>query len=69
MKLGPVTKPDKRHKTTSKIFEVNVTSEHCDVIVIFRFFGHFGAVRRQDSGHRVRKSYVFSNNNLLPYKN
>ena len=69
MKLGPVTKLDKRNKTTSKKFDDDVMSENCDVIVIFRIFGQFGAVRRPDSGHRVCKSYVFSNRNLLPYKN
>ena len=65
MKLGPVTKLDKRNKTTSKKFDVDVMSENCDVIVIFRIFGQFGAVRRPDSGHRVCKSYVFSNSNLF----
>ena len=69
IKLGPVTKLDKRNKTTSKKIDVDVMSENCDVIVIFRIFGQFGAVRRPDSGHRVCKSYVFSNSNLLSYKN
>ena len=69
MKLGLVTKFDKRNKTTSKKFDGNVMSENCDVIVIFRIFGHFGAVWRLDSGHRVCRSYVLSNSNLLPYKN
>ena len=69
MKLGPATKLDKRNKTTSKKVDVDVMSENCDVIVIFRIFGQFGAVRRPDSGHRVCKSYVFSNSNLLSYKN
>ena len=48
MKLGPVTKLDKRNKTTSKKFDVDVMSENCDVIVIFRIFGQFGAVWRPD---------------------
>ena len=69
IKPGPVTKPDKRNKTTSKKFDVDVVSENCDVIVIFRIFGQFGAVRRPDSGHRVCKSFFFSNSNLLSYKN
>ena len=43
--------------------------ENCDAIVISRIFGQFGAVRRLDSGHRVCKSYVFSNSNLLSNKN
>ena len=53
MKLGPVTKLDKRNKTTSKKFDVDVMSENCDVIVIFRIFGQFGAVRRPGSRHGV----------------
>ena len=53
MKLGPVTKIDKRNKRMSEKFDVNVMSENCDVIVIFRIFGQFGAVWRPDSGHRV----------------
>ena len=69
MKLGPVTKLDKRNKTVSKEFDVDVMSGNFDVIVIFRIFGQFGAVRRPDSGHRVCISYVFSNSNLLSYKN
>ena len=63
MKVGPVTKVHKRNKITS------VMSGNCDVIVISLIFGQFGAIRRPDSGHRVCKSYVFSNKNLLSYKN
>ena len=69
MKLGPVTKLDKRNKTTSKNLDDYVVSENCDVITIFRIFGQFGAVRRPDSGYRVYKIYVFSNNNLFLKKN
>ena len=68
MKLGSVTKLDNRNKTASKKFDVDVMSKNCDVIVVFRVFGQFGAVRRPDSGHRVCKSYVFSKSNLLSYK-
>ena len=53
MKLGPVTKLDKRNKT-SKI-DVDVMSEKCDAIVIFWIFGQFGAVWRPDSRHRICK--------------
>ena len=59
MKLRPVTKLDKRNKTTSKKFDVDVMSENCDVIVIFRIFGQFGGIWRPDSGHRVCKRYIF----------
>ena len=50
MKLGPVTKLDKRNKTTSKNSTLTIMPENCDAIVIFRIFGEFGAVRRPDSG-------------------
>ena len=69
MKLGPVINLDKRNKTTSKKFDVYIMSKNCDVIVVFRIFGQFGAVRRPDSVYRVCKSYVFSNSNLLSYRN
>ena len=65
MKLGPVTKLDKRNKTTSKKFDVDVMSENCEVIATFC---QFGAVRRPDSGHRLCKIYVFNYSNLLFYK-
>ena len=35
MKLGPVTKLDKRNKLTSQKFADDVMSVDCDVIVIF----------------------------------
>ena len=69
MKLGPVTTLDKSNKETSKKFDVDVKSVNCDVIVIFLIFGQFEAVWRPDSGNRVCKSYVFSDKNLLSYKN
>ena len=68
MKLGPVTKLEERTKTTSKKIDYDAMPENCDLIVIFWMFGEFGAVPRPDSGHRVCKSYVFSNINLLSYK-
>ena len=39
MKLGPVTKLDKRNKTKSKKFGDDVMSENCDVIAIFSIYG------------------------------
>ena len=45
MKLGPVTKLDKRNRTRSKKIDDDVMSENCDVIVIFRIFDQFGAVQ------------------------
>ena len=40
MKLGPITKLDKRNKTTSKKFDHDVMSTNCDVIVIFRLMAN-----------------------------
>ena len=65
MKLGPVTKIDKRNKITSKKFDDDFMSEICDAIVIIQIFGQFGAVQRPDSGHKVCKSYFSINSNLL----
>ena len=39
MKLGPVTKIDKRNKTTSKKIDDDVMSEKFDVIDIFPIYG------------------------------
>ena len=55
MKLGLVTKLDKRNKTMSKKCDVDVMSENCNVIVIFWIFGQFGAVQRPDSGRKSAK--------------
>ena len=35
MKLGPVTKIDKKNKTTSKKIDDDIMSENCNVIAIF----------------------------------
>ena len=50
MKLKPVTKLDKRNKTTAKKIDDNFISANCDVIVIFPIYGQFGAIRKPDSG-------------------
>ena len=69
MKLGPVTKFDKRNKTTSKKFDDDVMSKNCDVIDVFPTYGQFGANWKPDSGHIVCKTYFFINSHLLSYKN
>ena len=56
MKLGPVTKLDKRNKTTSKNFDDDVMSENCDVTAIFQIYGQFGAIWKLDSRHIVCKT-------------
>ena len=69
MKLGAVTKLDKKNKTAPKKFDDDVMSENCDVIVIFQIYDQFGTIRKPDSGHIVCKTCVFINSNILPYKN
>ena len=69
MKLRPVTKLDKRNKTTSKKFDDDVMSDNCDVIVSFPIYGQFGAIRKPDFGCIACKSYIFIYSNLLSYKN
>ena len=69
MKLGAVTKIDKRNKTTSKKFDVDVMSWNCDAFVIFFIFGQFGAVQGPDSGYRLCNSYVFSYRTFCLTKN
>ena len=49
MKLGPVTKLDKRKKTTSKKLDDDVMTLNCYAIVIFPIFGQFGAIRKPDA--------------------
>ena len=69
MKLGPVTKLDKRNKATSKNFDDDFMSKNCDVIAIFPIYGQFGAIWKPDSGRIVCKTYVSIISNLLSYKN
>ena len=69
MKLGPVTKLDKRNKKTPKEFDDDIISANCDFIVIFLIYGQSGAVRKLDSRQIAYKMYIFINNNFLPYKN
>ena len=68
MKLGPVTKLDKRSKTTSKKIDDDVISANCDVIVIFSIYGQFGTIRKPDSGCIVCKTYILIKSSLLSYK-
>ena len=69
MKLGSVTKLDKRNKTLSKKFDEDVISENYDVIVIFSIYSRFVAIPKPDFGRMVCKIYIFSNGNLLFYIN
>ena len=69
MKLRPVTKLDKRNKTTSKKIEDDFMSKNCDVIAIFPIYGQFVVIWKPDSGRIICKAYIFINSNLLSYKN
>ena len=50
MKLGPVTKLDKRNKAVSKKNGDDVMSRNYDIIAIFPIYGQFGAIWKPDSG-------------------
>ena len=67
MKLGPVTKLDKRNTETklSENCDDDVMSANCDVKVFFSIYGQFAAIRKPDSGGIVYKTYIFINNNVL----
>ena len=68
MKLRPVTKIDKRNKTTSQNWRwahFGKLWRHC----YFPIYNQFGAIRKPDSGRIVRRIYIFINSNLLSCKN
>ena len=52
MKLGPVTKIDKRNKTMSKKFVDNVISADYDVIAIFPIMANL-----EEAGSRIPGAY------------
>ena len=69
MKLGPITKLNKRNMAMSK----NLTMTSCRQIVsslsFFQFMAKFGAIRKPDCGRMVCKSDIFINNNLTKTEN
>ena len=69
MKLGPITKPDKKNKRQKKLTSFyqtdnNVILPNCAVIVIFPLYCQFGTIRKLNSGCIVCKTYIFINSNL-----
>ena len=66
MNLGPVTKFDKRNKTTSKKFDDDVMPENCDVKIVTAISGFLVNLEQSEDQipNRVCKSYIFSNSNL-----
>ena len=72
MKLGPVTKIDKRNTETAKKkkkIDYGAMSANSDVTVIFLIYGQFGAIRSANSERMVCKIYILSNSNVLSYRN
>ena len=57
MKLGPVTKLDKRNKITLRKFDDDVVLMNCGVIVVLPIYGQFDSIRKPDSGRTVSKTY------------
>ena len=58
MELGPVTKLDKRNKTTSKRLDDDVMSTNYDIIVIFPILDQSRAIQKPHSRHIVCKMYI-----------
>ena len=58
MKLGRVTKLDRRNKTMSKSFDKDAISENRDVI--FAIYGRFEAMRKSDSGRILCKTFYLT---------
>ena len=61
MKLGPVTKLEKKNTSTSKRIDDGVISENFEIIVFFPIYGQISAIRKLDSGRMVYKTDIFSN--------
>ena len=69
MKLGPVTKLDKKNSAMSKKFDDVVMLANCGIIAFFPIYGQFPAIWKPDSKSMVYETYIFSKNNILSYKN
>ena len=59
---------DKKTKQSQKN-DGDFSLVNCDVIVIFPFYGQFGAIRKSDSERIVCKTYILIKSNLSSYKN
>ena len=69
MKLGPVTKIDKRNKKTSSKFGDYAMSVNSDIIVIFPICSQFGAIRKLDSVRIACKTCIYLAKNENKIKN
>ena len=55
MKFGPLTRLDKRNKTTSKNFDHNARPKNCDVIAICPIYDQFGAIWKPENADLLQK--------------
>ena len=69
MKLGPVTKPDKRNTATSKKLDDNIMLTNCGVTFILPIYSQSGAILKEDSGQMVCNTYIFVNSIILSDEN
>ena len=67
MKLGPVTKLDKRNTTTSKEFEVTSCRQIMTPASLFLIDGWFATLQNPDSEDMDYNSCIFINSNFLHY--
>ena len=68
MKLGPVTKSDKRNKKTSKKLMLT-SSQKIVMLLLFLIYDQFGAILKSESRRIVCKTYILINSNLSSHKN
>ena len=63
MKLGPVTKTDKKNTARLKKLTMALCCKIVTSLSFFRIYGFW-----MDSGHMAYKIYIFINSDLLCYK-
>ena len=68
VKLGPVTKLDKKARQYQKVWRWCYIGI-CEAIVIFWIYDQFEVIRKSESGRIVCETYIFINSNFLSYKN
>ena len=54
MKIGPVTKLNRRNKTTPKKFNDDAIFTNFNVIVVFTIYGQFGAICKSPNAQSVK---------------
>ena len=69
MKLGPLTKLDKKNTTTSKKIGDDIMEANFDVTYFFLIYGQFAAMQNPNTRAWSIKLTIFIKNNLLSYKN